>query len=303
MTVRGWPVAALLAAAACAPPATSLPTPTPGGAATSPSASPTASATRAATPTPRRADLAAIEIARAVDPLVAAFPGRSAVVVADGRDGRVLYEHDADETVLAASFYKLAVLLEAERRIAAGTLTDDVPVRVTVADHREGGAVTPAGTTLALDEALDRMITRSDNATALALIRLLGVAAIHAAVEAEGVGPLRFTRTGAMTSARAIATFFGELARSELVSATASARMLDRLERQEVAGGIPKRLPPGTVVAHKTGALELLTHDAGIVYEPDGVPVVVVVLTWESLQPASLELIGEVAAIAYRSME
>jgi beta-lactamase class A len=58
--------------------------------------------------------------------------------------------------------------------------------------------------------------------------------------------------------------------------------MLDILHGQEFRGGIPAGLPADTRVAHKTGEMSTVAHDAGIVYVNGGAPYVLVVLTeWE----------------------
>jgi beta-lactamase class A len=239
--------------------------------------------------TPGAADL--------VDARLASFAGRVAIVAADGITGDVLLSVDADTPVFAASLYKLAVLLEAERRFDAGTLRPDERITVTAADQTEDGNFTPTGTALTIDEALERAIVISDNAAALALIRRLGIPAIHATLEREGIA-LRFTADGAMTTAGGIATFFGELVRGSLVSRDASSRMLARLSRQRVADRFPAALP-GAVIAHKTGNLGFATHDAGIVRGPGGAPIVLVVLTWDSGEQEAIDLIREVAVLVY----
>ena len=239
--------------------------------------------------TPGAADL--------VDARLASFPGRAAIVAANGITGEVLLTVDADTPVFAASLYKLAVLLEAERRFDAGTLSPDERITVTAADQTEDGSFTAAGTVLTIDEALERAIVISDNAAALALIRRLGIPAIHATLEREGIA-LRFTADGAMTTAAAIATFFGELVRGSLVSRAASSRMLARLSRQRVADRFPAALP-GAVIAHKTGNLGFATHDAGIVRGPGDTPIVLVVLTWDSGEQEAIDLIREVAVLIY----
>ena len=76
-------------------------------------------------------------------------------------------------------------------------------ITVTAADHIENGSFTAAGTVLTVDEALERTITLSDNASALALIRRLGVARIQTTLDREQIY-LRFTAEGAMTTARGI---------------------------------------------------------------------------------------------------
>jgi beta-lactamase class A len=236
-----------------------------------------------------------------IDAVLAHHDGRAAVVVANGRSAEILFAVDADELVFAASLYKLGVLLEAERRIDAGTLAPSDHITVTAADHLESGSFTAAGSVLTVDEALERMIAISDNAAALALIRRLGVSKIQATLDREQIY-LRFTADGAITTARGIANFFGQLVRGSLVSREASARMLARLSRQETRDRFPAALPPGTVIAHKTGNLGFATHDAGIVTLPDGAPVVLVVLTWDSGEQDGIDLIKEIAVLAYAGL-
>jgi beta-lactamase class A len=241
------------------------------------------------------------EAADQIDALLLRQSGRAAVVVAGGRSGEMLYAADADQPVFAASLYKLGVLLEAERRIDAGTLGPEDLITVTAADQSESGSFTAAGTVLTLDEALERTIVLSDNASALALIRRLGISHVQATLDREGIY-LRFTADGAITTARGIATFFGELVRGSLISRDASARMLARLSRQRTVDRLPAALPAGAVLAHKTGSLGFATHDAGIVTGPGGAPIVLVVLTWDSAEQDAIYLIKEIALLAYQGL-
>lgn len=241
------------------------------------------------------------EAADRIDAVLVRGTGRAAVVVAGGLSGEVLYGVDADAPVFAASLYKLGVLLEAERRIDAGTLGGADLIRVTAADQSESGSFTATGSVLTVDEALERTIVLSDNAAALALIRRLGISTIQTTLDREGIY-LRFTADGAITSARGIATFFGELVRGSLVSREASARMLARLSRQRTVDRLPAALPAGAVVAHKTGNLGFATHDAGIVAGPGGAPIVLVVLTWDSAEQDAIDLIKEIALLAYQGL-
>lgn len=231
--------------------------------------------------------------------LVAASGGGAAVVVADGVSGETLHETLADETVFAASLYKLGVLLEAEHRIEAGKLSPTQRITITRADHRDGGDYSPVGSVLTIEQALERMITLSDNPSALAILRLFGTEAIHATLLREGIKGQFFTSRGSVTTARAVATLLGELARGTLVSAEASARMLARLSRQKVRDRIPAALPAGAVLGNKTGDLGFVTHDAGLVSGPGGAPVVLVVLTWDSGDAKGSQLIRDIAAAVY----
>ena len=77
--------------------------------------------------------------------------------------------------------------------------------------------------------------------------------------------------------------------------------MLETLLGQQRADRIPAGLPEGTEIAHKTGRLDLFSHDAGIVQAPAG-PFVLVLLTEDPVaQWWGNELIRDLAAIAWES--
>ncbi|HVR10018.1 MAG TPA: serine hydrolase [Thermoanaerobaculia bacterium] len=63
------------------------------------------------------------------------------------------------------------------------------------------------------------------------------------------------------------------------ISHRGAAAMIEVLEAQEFNEKIPAGLPPGTPVAHKTGDITGIHHDAGIVFAPGEAPYVLVVLT------------------------
>jgi beta-lactamase class A len=167
-------------------------------------------------------------------------------------------------------------------------------------DVTEDGSVYEAGAVISLDEALEAMITLSDNSSALALWHLLGGDTIDATLGRAGMSDFRVTldRNGNTTvTPHAVGTYFALLARKELVSASASERMLARLERQRINDRIPAGLPTSAVVAHKTGNLAGLSHDAGLIFTPTG-PRVVVVTTSDAFEGANT-FIADIAAAVY----
>ena len=59
--------------------------------------------------------------------------------------------------------------------------------------------------------------------------------------------------------------------------------MMDILHGQEFNQGIPARLPKAARVAHKTGEISTVAHDAGVIYLPKRKPYVLVILTeWDA---------------------
>ncbi|KAJ3052899.1 hypothetical protein HK102_011814 [Quaeritorhiza haematococci] len=95
-------------------------------------------------------------------------------------------------------------------------------------------------------------------------------------------------------------TILTRLAERTAVSRSASDAMLDVLRAQKFNDGIPAGLPAGTVVAHKTGSITKVYHDAAIV-EPDGrKPFVLVVMTRGiEADDAARKLVADVARAAY----
>ena len=235
-----------------------------------------------------------------LDALVAAFPGRAGVWIADRASATPLFAHNADTNVTTASLYKLGVLMEAERRVDSGQLRYGDMITIGADDVTEEGSAYEAGAVLSLDDALEAMITQSDNGAALALWHLFGGDTIDAALARAGMRDFHVTFDASgntVATPRAIGTFFGLLARKELVSVAASERMLTRLERQTINDRLPAALPKQTVVAHKTGNLEGFIHDAGIIFTPTGERIVVV-MTWDAYEGANAFIV-EIAQIVY----
>jgi len=245
------------------------------------------------------------ELVQQLDQLVRAFPGGAGLWIGDAKTSKPIYSHDADEPIVTASLYKLALLAEAERRVEAGELRYGDIITIEAEDITEDGSFEVAGTKLTLDEALEVMITISDNGAALALWHMLGAENVNATLRAAGVNDFRvFVNWGVddnVATPAAIGTLLTLLAKRELISASASDRMVARLSRQQINDRLPAALPEGVVVAHKTGNLPGLTHDAGIIFTPSG-PRVVVAMTWDAFDADAYAFIANVAATVYSTL-
>jgi beta-lactamase class A len=251
-----------------------------------------------------RASASTATLVQQLDQLVGSFPGGAAVWVSDPNVAEPLFAHDAEAQVLTASLYKLGVLAEAERRVDAGDLDYGDPIVIQPEDVTEDGSFLPAGTRLTLDEALEAMITVSDNGPALALWHVLGGANIDATLAGAGITDFYVAvrdYEDSWATPHAIGTFFTLLAKRQLISPAASDRMLARLGRQEINDRLPAQLPEGVVVAHKTGNLTGLNHDAGIIYTESG-PRVVVAMTWDVLDDDAADFISSIGAIVYSAV-
>ena len=244
------------------------------------------------------------DLVQQLDGAVAAFPGGAGIWVADPNASSPLFAHNPDERIITASLYKLGILAEAERRVERGELRYTDVITIEDVDVVTDGSFEPVGTVLTVDEALEAMITISDNGSAQALWRIFGGADVDADLAQLGIRDFHIAfdhDEDNWATPRAVGTFFAMLAKGQLVSPAASARMLARLGRQQINDRLPAQLPAGVVVAHKTGNLPALTHDAGIIFTPSG-PRVVVVMTWNAFDGEADSFIASVGALVYSAI-
>lgn len=239
-----------------------------------------------------------------VDGLVKAFPGDTGVYIADPLVAQPLYTHDADVSFIAASIYKLGILVDVESLVDSGALKYSDTIEIQPEDITDDGSYEVAGTVMTVDEALEAMITVSDNGTALELWRSLGPDNINATLQKLGLGDFHIAtddNDDNTVTARVVGQLFSLLAQRKLVSAAASDRMLARLERNQINDRLPAELPAGTIVAHKTGNLGFATHDAGIIYTPSGARVVVG-LTANTDEEEAVHFLGGLGALVYSAV-
>ena len=236
-----------------------------------------------------------------LDQLTAGFPGGVGLWISDPAVAKPLYTRNPDEPIITASLYKLGVLAEAERRVDSGELHYSDVITIQAEDVVPDGAFEGIGTEMTLDGALEAMITVSDNGPARALWHLLGGANIDVTLTKAGMPDFHVALDDSednVATPRAIGQFFTLLAKKQLVSAAASDRMLARLERQQINDRLPVAIPDNVVIAHKTGNLTGVTHDAGIIFTRFG-PRVVVVMTWDAYVDDADAFIANVGAVVY----
>jgi len=215
------------------------------------------------------------------------FSGDVSVFIADPQSG-FRYSRSPDRVFPSASLYKLGVMVEAYRLAASGALSlDDTAVTIEDQDLTDDGYFTQAGTTLSVREAIERMITISDNSPAHALLRMEDTHNVNATMTRLGLTSTRINVDLPeeeqvvpfnTTTARDMARFFMGLLGGTVVGRRESDAMLGVLRRQQINDRLPAGLPEGTEIAHKTGNLPGFAHDAGIIYTRTG-PRVAVVLT------------------------
>ena len=113
---------------------------------------------------------------------------------------------------------------------------------------------------------------------------------------AGSIGVLNVAVSGLLAANRALTTISHNI--SNVNTDGYSRQRVDILKRQHFNDAIPANLPAGTPVAHKTGSITKLHHDAAIVMAPR--PFVLVVLTrgLEDIKQ-SAALMARIARVLY----
>ena len=210
-----------------------------------------------------------------------------------------------DTVFHAASTMKVPVMIEYFRQIDARRLRKDQTLvldtvfksivdgstyALSAGVDSDSSVFSRVGQQVPLRWLVERMIVRSSNLATNALIELLDAPKVQATTVSLGAVNMKVRRgvedgkafqagLNNQTTARDLATLLEAIETGKAASRGSSREMIEILARQEFNDEIPAGLPPDTRVAHKTGWITGVQHDAAIVYPPGRKPYVLVVLT------------------------
>jgi beta-lactamase class A len=231
-----------------------------------------------------------------------------------------------DESFHAASTMKVPVMMEVFRQARAGKLSLDDPITIkndfiSIADKShysisadsdsEQSLYNRVGQSETIRHLLHLMITASSNLATNILIERVGaprVMELMREIKARNIRVLRGVEDGKAyerglnnsTTARDLMIILRRIAEGRAVSKQASNEMVKILLDQKFREGIPALLPSDVKVAHKTGSITKINHDAAIVYPPARKPFVLVVLTRGiEDEKRAQKLIGDISLYVY----
>jgi beta-lactamase class A len=230
-----------------------------------------------------------------------------AVAVYDLQAG-VEFRYRAERWFHAASTIKLAVLLGTFGAIHRGRLVpqsrlhvrnrfrsahDGSSFRILSERDADSEVQSAIGKTMRVSELARNMIIRSSNLATNLLLDLLGIGFLQHVLDDQQITGIDLRRgvedelafehnINNRVTADGLVHLLRLIAEERAFSPELSRSMLDILHDQEFRSGIPAGLPAHARVAHKTGEISTIAHDAGIVYLPKRKPYVVAILTeWE----------------------
>lgn len=221
---------------------------------------------------------------------VAQFKGKVSLYAKNLDTGEV-YQLGGDERVPTASTIKIAIMVEAFARVSEGKAkwTDEL---VLTKEKKVGGSGILAefadGLHLSLRDAVTLMMIMSDNTATNLVIDVLSADAVNARMHSLGFKETRLMRRVfgggeslegkqeenkhfglGRTTPHEMVSLLEKLERGEVVSPAVSKEMLELMKREQGTNGLWReewRLPKAT----KSGALDALRSNIGIIYHPRG---------------------------------
>jgi beta-lactamase class A len=245
---------------------------------------------------PARARASALE--EQIERAAAASSGTVAVWARSMSPGTPI-AYNADERFPSASVIKLVVLVSLYQ--LAETTPGILQRRLTLklSDFIDGSEVLDGynpGDTISVDTLARAMIEQSDNTASNLLIDVVGLDRIAATIHHAGLAHTqlhrRFVNSSTfvahsenLTTARDMGSLLYQLERgahegvTTVASATSCRAMIEILLHQEDRDKLARGLPSGTPLANKTGEIDGVRNDVGIVDPFGNSPYIVAVLT------------------------
>jgi beta-lactamase class A len=192
------------------------------------------------------------------------------------------------------------------------SVADGRPFRVDASRDSNTEVQAAIGRTMRVTDLARHMIVTSSNLATNLLIDIVGLDYIRSTLDRVGVSGIELHRgvedlaafelgLNNRVTADGLLDVLRMLEEGRHFSEQRTGEMLDILHGQQFKSGIPAGLPSEARVAHKTGEISTVAHDAGIVFLPDREPYVVVILTqWKPENGSRSETIARISRTVYQ---
>jgi len=242
--------------------------------------------------------------------------GKSANVslIIQDLQGDILYEQNSQSQIPSASIIKIPILYQLFSQIEDGKVRLDELHKLTENDIVGGSGNLqhePIGSQFNMETLARKMIRVSDNTATNIIIRRLELSSINTMMSELGMKSTQLNRLmmdfDAVAAGRQNYTSPAEM--NELLLKLHSADFLSKASRELILDmlmncddntTIPSQLPTDIAVAHKTGTLDYVRGDAGIIYSPKPIVISIFVENFSSTEEAEL-IIGTVSRLAFET--
>ncbi len=221
-------------------------------------------------------------------PLLEGFKGDVAIAI-HHLESNTRWNHHGDVPMPTASLIKLPVMIEAYRQAAVGKVNLDQKIVLQEGDKVPGSGILTshfsAGTTLSLRDAIRLMMVYSDNTATNLVVDAIGLPSTAATMKELGYPETQlhakvFRRDTSIalersekfglgsTTANDMVSLLIRMKRGELADEQATTAMIDHLLNCDDKTRFTLLLPAKVKVAHKTGSVNRVRTDAGLLLGP-----------------------------------
>jgi len=244
---------------------------------------------------------------------LAGIDGNVSVVIKNLNNDEII-QINQEYVFPSASTIKLVIMSELLRQVKEKKLSLDQTIVLTDKMRTSGDGILKelnTGHEFTLQEILVLMIIISDNMATNILIDIVGMDNVNKMAQELGLKKTKLQRkmmdfvaakSGGenYTSAHDMCSILEMIYKGENIDKYYSSIMLDILKRQQVNGRVNLYLPKDIVIAHKTGGLNRLEHDVGIVYLPNCEYIICVLTNEVKSNKDGREIIGKISKMVYQ---
>lgn len=214
------------------------------------------------------------------------------------------------QTFAAASTIKVPILVAFFQAVDAGQVQLDETLTLK-SNQIVGGSGNfqddPPGTTYtALEVATATIVTSDNTATNMLIERLGGIDSLNLMFQNWGLtdtalqSPLPDLTGTNITTPQDLTRLISSIERGELISRRSRDRLLDIMQATENNALLPQGLGTGASIAHKTGTLNSVLADVGIVDLPSGKRYIAVVIVKRTdSDEGAVDMIRQISSTAY----
>lgn len=232
--------------------------------------------------------------------------------VIQNQEGQVLAQMNQAKIIPSASIIKIPLLIYLMERTEKGELDLNATYKLKKTD-KVGGAgelqFKPDGYPVTYQILAAEMIRISDNTATNILIRKLGLKNFQEWLHANGYTTTQLNRfmmdfdaialgKQNYTSPEEMNRLLLALLNGQLLRQSSNLKVIELLKNCADDSTLPHLLPEGVEIAHKTGTLDYVRGDAGIIYGKQTLLMTVLVEDFPDLEFAE-EIIAEIGRIAY----
>jgi len=246
-----------------------------------------------------------------IQDMIQETPYKVHLFVKNPKTEQFLYRYQMEESFSSASVIKVPILLAVLAYIEKHSLSLHSSLSISPDDWVDYSVVSEQRLTQStFYELLVWMIITSDNTATNVLIDVVGMEYLNDYFRQIGLQETLLQRKmmdverlakgiDNFTSPRDMAHLFTRIYQQDLVSSPYSELAIDILSRQRVSDGLKRYLVDDVKLAHKTGGLETVNHDVGIVYSSAVDYIIGIFVTNVTDNNQARQLIGRLSKVVY----